>query len=139
MGGLGKKGDSMYTYVGKKRLSGPKAEVEDILEELVDVMEEKYGNVKKKEEKASLTGKQKVTLILFGLTFAFQLVTLPVEFNASHRALKILESDGMMYDDELRGARKVLKAAALTYITAAVSTLLQLLRLVLLFGRRSDD
>ena len=43
MGGLGKKGDSMYTYVGKKRLSGPKAEVEDILEELVDVMEEKYG------------------------------------------------------------------------------------------------
>ena len=45
----------------------------------------------------------------------------------------------MMYDDELRGARKVLKAAALTYITAAVSTLLQLLRLVLLFGRRSDD
>ncbi|MCI5500848.1 MAG: zinc metallopeptidase [Lachnospiraceae bacterium] len=80
-----------------------------------------------------------IGIILFGLTFAFQLVTLPVEFNASHRALKILESDGMMYDDELRGARKVLKAAALTYITAAVSTLLQLLRLVLLFGRRSDD
>lgn len=80
-----------------------------------------------------------IGIILFGLTFAFQLVTLPVEFNASHRALKILESDGMMYDDELRGARKVLKAAALTYITAAVSTLLQLLRLILLFGRRSDD
>lgn len=80
-----------------------------------------------------------IGIILFGLTFAFQLVTLPVEFNASHRALSILESDGMMYNDELKCARKVLRAAALTYITAAVSTLLQLLRLVLLFGRRSDD
>lgn len=80
-----------------------------------------------------------IGIILFGLTFAFQLVTLPVEFNASHRALRILESDGMMYNDELKCARKVLRAAALTYITAAVSTLLQLLRLVLLFGRRSDD
>ncbi len=80
-----------------------------------------------------------IGIVLFGLTFAFQIVTLPVEFNASRRALSILESKGILYQDEWKGARKVLRAAALTYITAAVATLLQLLRLVLLFGRRSDD
>ena len=78
-------------------------------------------------------------IFLFSFTLIFQLVTLPVEFNASGRALKILESTGMLYDDEMHGARSVLRAAALTYVTAAVSTLLQIARLILLFGRRRDD
>lgn len=80
-----------------------------------------------------------VGIILFSLTLLFQVVTLPVEFNASRRALQILDGSGMLYEEEVRGARKVLRAAALTYVTAAVSTLLQLLRLVLLFGRRNND
>lgn len=77
-----------------------------------------------------------IGILLFALTLVFQIVTLPVEFNASSRALKILDKSGMLYKD---GARRVLTAAAMTYITATVSTLLQLLRLVLLFGRRNDD
>lgn len=81
----------------------------------------------------------KIGILLFALTFAFQLITLPVEFNASIRALKILENDRILYENEIGGAKKVLTAAALTYVTAAVSTLLQLLRLILIFGRRSDD
>ena len=80
-----------------------------------------------------------IGIILFAFTFVFQIVTLPVEFDASHRALRILESNGTLYEEEWRGARKVLRAAAMTYVSAAVSTLLQLLRLVLLFGRRSND
>lgn len=78
-------------------------------------------------------------IILFALTLVFQIVTLPVEFNASSRALKILDKSGMLQRDEVKGARKVLTAAAMTYITATVSTLLQLVRLILLFGRRNDD
>ena len=80
-----------------------------------------------------------IGILLFALTLVFQIVTLPVEFNASSRALKILDKSGMLYKDEVRGAKRVLTAAAMTYITATVSTLLQLLRLVLLFGRRNDD
>lgn len=80
-----------------------------------------------------------VGIILFSFTLIFQVVTLPVEFNASGRALKILDNRGLLAGDEMRGARKVLKAAAMTYVTATVSTLLQLLRLVLLFGRRNSD
>lgn len=80
-----------------------------------------------------------IGILLFALTLVFQIVTLPVEFNASSRALKILDRSGMLYRDEVKKARKVLSAAAMTYITATVSTLLQLLRLVLLFGRRNDD
>ena len=80
-----------------------------------------------------------IGIFLFAMTLVFQIVTLPVEFNASSRALKILDKSGMLYKDEVRGARKVLTAAAMTYITATVSTLLQLLRLILLFGRRDDD
>ena len=80
-----------------------------------------------------------IGILLFALTLVFQIVTLPVEFNASSRALKILDKSGMLYKDEVRGARRELTAAAMTYITATVSTLLQLLRLVLLFGRRNDD
>ena len=80
-----------------------------------------------------------IGIILFSFALIFQIVTLPVEFNASSRALEILDSRGFLAGNEMKGARKVLRAAAMTYVTAAVSTLLQLLRLVLLFGRRSND
>ena len=62
-----------------------------------------------------------------------------LEFNASSRALKILGNSHILYDDEISGARKVLTAAALTYVAAAASSILQLLRLLLLFGDRRDD
>lgn len=80
-----------------------------------------------------------IGILLFSLTLLFQIVTLPVEFNASGRALQILEGSGMLYQEERRGAKKVLRAAAMTYVMATVSTLLQLLRLILLFGRRNND
>ncbi len=81
-----------------------------------------------------------VGVILFSATLLFQVVTLPVEFNASRRALRILDESNMLYDDEVKKARKVLTAAALTYVAAVASTALQLLRLVLLAGknRRND-
>jgi Zn-dependent membrane protease YugP len=69
---------------------------------------------------------------LFSVVVLFQLITLPVEFNASRRALAILESDNILYGDELRGASKVLKAAALTYVAALFTAILQLLRLILI-------
>lgn len=78
---------------------------------------------------------------VFALAVLFQVVTLPVEFNASGRALSMLGSYGLMEPDETKGCRKVLQAAALTYVAAAASSILQLLRLVLLFGnnnRRRD-
>ena len=78
-------------------------------------------------------------IILFSLAVLFQLVTLPVEFNASSRALVLLKDTGILYTDEVKSARTVLKAAALTYVAGAASTLLQLLRLVILFGGRRDD
>lgn len=79
-------------------------------------------------------------IILFSLGVLFQLVTLPVEFNASNRAISILEGSGMLYGEEVKGARKVLGAAALTYVAAAAASILSLLRLILLFGgRRRDD
>lgn len=78
-------------------------------------------------------------IIMFSLAVLFQIVTLPVEFNASKRALVCLESNGILYNEELKSGKKVLSAAALTYVAAALSSILQLLRLVLLFGRRSDD
>ena len=83
-------------------------------------------------------GLLQIGILLFGLTLLFQVVTLPVEFNASGRALKILDQRGILGHEEMRGARKVLGAAAMTYVTATISTLLQLLRLVLLFGNRSN-
>ena len=76
---------------------------------------------------------------LFAASTVFALVTLPVEFNASHRALQTLENEQLLYDDELPGARKVLKAAALTYVASAAAAILQLLRLILLFGRNNRD
>ncbi len=75
-------------------------------------------------------------IICFAATFAFSLITLPVEFNASKRALAALESGGYMTGEELRGVRAVLSAAAMTYVASAVSSLLQLLRLLLIAGRR---
>ena len=75
-----------------------------------------------------------IALLAFSLAFIFQLVTLPVEFNASRRALQILSEGGLLTNEEVPQARKVLTAAALTYVAAAVSVLLQLLRLFLLFG-----
>lgn len=73
-------------------------------------------------------------LFLFSFTFIFQLITLPVEFNASNRALSILESEQILMGEELDGARKVLRAAALTYVAAAIGAFLNVLRLFLLFG-----
>lgn len=81
-----------------------------------------------------------IGILLFSLAVLFQLVTLPVEFNASSRALRILGDSRMLAQDEVGKARQVLGAAALTYVAAAASSILQLLRLVILFGgRRRDD
>ena len=73
-------------------------------------------------------------ILLFSLSTLFQLVTLPTEFNASARALKTLESYGILDGDELVGARSTLRAAALTYVAALASSLASLLRLLLIFG-----
>lgn len=78
-------------------------------------------------------------IIMFCAVVLFQVVTLPVEFNASSRALRILEDSGMLYQDEVSSTRKVLRAAALTYVASVASSILQLLRLILLFGNRRDD
>lgn len=77
-----------------------------------------------------------IGIVMFALAVGLELVTLPVEFNASSRALSCLGSEGLVYEEEMPGAQKVLRAAALTYVAAAASGLLQLLRLVLLFGNR---
>ncbi|ROZ05534.1 zinc metallopeptidase [Enterococcus gallinarum] len=76
-------------------------------------------------------------ILAFSLAFIFQLVTLPVEFDASRRALRILADGGLLTEEEVPQARKVLFAAALTYVAAAVATLLQLLRLIILFGNNN--
>lgn len=77
---------------------------------------------------------------VFALAVLFQVVTLPVEFNASGRALAMLGDYGMLANDEVKSCKKVLSAAALTYVAAAASAILQLLRLILMFGgnRRRD-
>lgn len=77
---------------------------------------------------------------VFALAVLFQVVTLPVEFNASGRALAMLGDYGMLANDEVKSCKKVLSAAALTYVAAAASSILQLLRLALMFGgnRRRD-
>lgn len=81
-----------------------------------------------------------IGILCFSFAVLFQIVTLPVEFNASSRALAILGQQGILSDSELPYTRKVLKAAALTYVASAAAAILQLLRLVLLFGgRRRDD
>ncbi len=73
-------------------------------------------------------------IIMFSVAVLFQLVTLPVEFNASRRAITRLGETGILYGDELKQSKKVLDAAALTYVAAAAAIILQLLRLFLLFG-----
>ena len=78
-------------------------------------------------------------ILLFSAAVLFQIVTLPVEFNASGRALRILEEKGMLDGQELKGTKAVLTAAALTYVASAASAVLQLLRLLILRGRRRDD
>ena len=92
-----------------------------------------------------ITGETSVFLInlgilLFSAAVLFQLVTLPVEFNASRRAVDVLGASGMLYPDELSSVKKVLGAAALTYVAGAASAILQLLRLLILTGgRRRND
>ena len=76
---------------------------------------------------------------VFSLAVLFQIVTLPVEFNASGRALAMLEDYGILGEQENRQAKKVLSAAAMTYVAAAATAILQLLRLVVLFGRNDRD
>ena len=80
-----------------------------------------------------------VGLVLFSLTLIFQIVTLPVEFNASRRALDILEESGMLVGEENTYAANMLKAAAYTYVAATLATALQFLRILLLFGNRNRD
>ncbi len=78
-------------------------------------------------------------IVLFSMTTLFQLVTLPVEFNASRRALETIEGEGLLDGEELRGAKKVLTAASLTYVAALLMSLLQLLRYVLIFASRDGE
>ena len=81
-----------------------------------------------------------VGIVLFSLTTVFQLVTLPVEFNASHRAIETIEGQFLLDEDEVAGAKKVLRAAAMTYVAALLMSMLQLLRFVLIFlGRNGGN
>jgi Zn-dependent membrane protease YugP len=79
-----------------------------------------------------------VGILLFSLTTLFQLVTLPAEFNASSRALKTLEESGLLYGEEVSGARRVLSAAALTYVAALATSLASLLRLIIIASNASN-
>lgn len=78
-------------------------------------------------------------ILLFSLGVLFQLVTLPVEFDASNRAVQMLGNQGILYGDEVVQTRKVLNAAAMTYVAAAAASILSLLRLLILFGGRDRD
>ena len=78
-------------------------------------------------------------IVLFSLTTIFQLITLPVEFNASRRAIETIEGQGLLYEDEIGGAKKVLRAAAMTYVAALLMSMLQLLRYVLIFAGRGGS
>lgn len=80
-----------------------------------------------------------IGILMFAICVLFQLVTLPVEFNASRRGLKMLTEQGIVSSEEEKGARSVLVAAALTYVASALTAILQLLRLILIYGRRNRD
>lgn len=80
-----------------------------------------------------------IGILAFAAAVLFQLVTLPVEYNASNRAIRILADTGMMYGEEIKAAKTVLSAAALTYVASAAASILQLLRLVMLTGGRRRD
>ncbi len=79
-----------------------------------------------------------IGLLLYAAITVFQLVTLPVEFNASRRAMKVIEETNLLYDDETGGAKKVLTSAAMTYVAAMLVSLANLLRLILRFNRRRN-
>lgn len=81
-------------------------------------------------------GLARLGVYLFGATLAYQVVTLPIEFNASNNAIKTLRSLNIMDEEELRGVKKVLTAAALTYVAAVANTALQMLRLLMLTNNR---
>ena len=87
------------------------------------------------------TGTMLITigLIAFSCAVLFQIVTLPVEFNASSRALVMLEGQGILGSEEIKGSRKVLSAAAMTYVAAAATSILQLIRLIIIAGVRNRD
>ena len=89
----------------------------------------------------SVMGNSLITfgILLFGLSVLFTLITLPVEFNASRRAIKCLESSRILYDDELAGTKKVLSAAAMTYVASAAVALANFIRLIVIFGGRRRD
>ena len=87
-----------------------------------------------------MAGLAEIGVWLFGATLFYQVVTLPIEFNASGNAIRVLRANGMMDEAELDGVKKVLTAAALTYVAAAASTLMQLLRfMILINGSRRND
>ena len=90
---------------------------------------------------ASSMGNTLITLgiIFFGLSVVFTIITLPVEFNASRRAIACLDESRILFSDELDGAKKVLSAAAMTYVASTVVALANLLRLIVVFGNRRDD
>jgi len=80
-----------------------------------------------------------IGIIFFTAAVAFQLVTLPVEFNASNRARDLMVAEGFITNDEERGVAKVLNAAALTYVAAALISLLELLKYIMIFNNRNND
>ena len=81
-----------------------------------------------------------IGILAFSAAVVFQLITLPVEYNASNRAIRMIADTGLMQGEEIRAARKVLNAAALTYVASAATAILQLLRIILLTGgRRRND
>lgn len=86
-----------------------------------------------------LSGLLLLGIIFFSAAVAFQLVTLPVEFNASNRARELMVSEGFITNEEERGVAKVLNAAALTYVAAALISLLELLKYIMIFTNRSDE
>lgn len=86
-----------------------------------------------------ISGLLHLGIILFTAVVVFQLITLPVEFNASKRALSILGSRNILYEEELSGAKKVLDAAALTYVAALIMAAAQLLRMIILSNSRDDN
>ncbi|MGL4570955.1 MAG: zinc metallopeptidase [Clostridium sp.] len=79
-----------------------------------------------------------IGIVLFSAAVIFQLITLPVEFNASNRALSILETRGILYGEEIKGAKQVLGAAAMTYVAAALMAISQLIRLIAISNRRDN-
>lgn len=86
-----------------------------------------------------LTGYIKLSILILFATVVFQLVTLPVEFNASNRGKKELDTLNLSYDNDKQGISKVLSAAAMTYVASLLSSLLQLLRLIIILGNRDRD